>query len=158
MYFWSSSCSRFWRTEIVAVRFVKLRKIAVAQSGANSTTRADWAGRAEGRIPLSSYVCRETAATANHLLQLRLLRVCHPLRAASSPHFHLGHHPTKMNTRHLHTSLTKNSAATAPLVMENTGPTPLRHAYTKWKGKRVSEECETEGNSIRLSKFDFGRI
>lgn len=69
------------------------------------------AGRVEGRIPLGSYVCRETAATADHLLQLRLLRVGHPLRARCSPHFHLGRLPTKIHARHLHTSLTKNTRA-----------------------------------------------
>lgn len=68
-----------------------------------------WPAAAGGRIPLGSYVCRETAATADHLLQLRLLRVGHPLRTWCSPHFHLNRLPTKMYTRHLHTLLAKNT-------------------------------------------------
>lgn len=42
-------------------------------------------GRVEGRIPLGSYVCRKTTATADHLLQLRLLRVDHPLLNVVAP-------------------------------------------------------------------------
>lgn len=34
--------------------------------------------RFESRIPLGSYVCKETAATIDHLLQLRSLRIGHP--------------------------------------------------------------------------------
>ena len=67
-----------------------------------------WLAAPRGRIPLGSYICRETAATADHLLQLRLLGAGHPLRACSSPHFHLSRLPT-MYTRHLHTSLAKNT-------------------------------------------------
>lgn len=36
------------------------------------------ADRFESRIPLGSYVCKETAATIDHLLQLRSLRIGHP--------------------------------------------------------------------------------
>lgn len=46
------------------------------------------ADRPESRIPLGSYVCEETAATIDHLLQLRLLRLGRlppPLASSSSP-------------------------------------------------------------------------
>lgn len=82
-----STCGpRFWRVRSeVVIRFVKPRKIDRSHvKWDESTTGTAGAGRAKGRIPLGSYVCRETAATTDHLLQLRLLRACHPLRAAAA--------------------------------------------------------------------------